>query len=378
MSSPIQRSPSELLDLTAQRSRRAFSERLDELRAGALSIALAALAAAVAWFVAKQAFDDRDAFFAPIAAILTLGLTVGQRGRRAFEIGLGVALGIGVADLIVLVIGAGTWQLAVVVGLAMAAAVLAGGGLLLVNQAAISAVLVVVLADASDFSGVRFLDALIGSAIALIATSLIPSNPLRMVRERAEPLLDGLAEVLADIAEALEANNRAAAQRALDRARTLDPDIELLAEALAAGQETTRIAPLRRQARPALNPYARALTQVDHAVRNTRVLARRVISAIEQGDRVPASAITAVRELSAAVPALITFLAEPGPEEPVADAVIHAAAAATAALEVTGNLSANVIVGQVRAIAVDLLGAAGIEATDAREAVRNARALIDA
>ena len=369
-----QRSAGELLDLTAQRSRRAFAERVDELRAGALSIALAALAAAVAWFVAKQAFDDREAFFAPVAAILTLGLTVGQRGRRAFEIGLGVAVGIGVADLIVLLIGSGTWQLAVVVALAMAAAVLAGGGVLLVNQAAVSAVLVVVLSDATDFSGVRVLDALIGSGIALIANALIPANPLRMVREQAEPLLRGLSAVLAEVADALESHDRDAAQTALARARTLDPHIVGLPEALDAGHETTRMAPSRRQARPALSPYARAVNQIDHAVRNTRVLARRVISAIEQDERVPASAIAAIRELSAAVPSLVAYLAEPGPEEEVAEAVIHAAAAATAALEVTGNLSANVIVGQVRAIAVDLLGAAGIEGPDAREAVRSARA----
>ena len=50
--------------------------------------------------------------------------------------------------------------------------------------------------------------------------------------------------------------------------------------------------------------------------------------------------------------------------------MLGAAASATAALEVTGNLSANVIVGQVRAISVDLLGALGVEGEEAREAVR--------
>ena len=39
----------------------------------------------------------------------------------------------------------------------------------------------------------------------------------------------------------------------------------------------------------------------------------------------------------------------------------------------TGNLSASVIVGQVRAMAADLLGAIGIEPEEAREAVRGAR-----
>ena len=145
MSDGSPRMPAELLDATARRSRRAFGERVRELRDVAPSLALAAVAAAVAWIVAREVFDHRPGFFAPVAAILTLGLTVGRRGRRAWEIGLGVAVGITVADLIVLVIGTGTWQLGVVVFLSMAAAVLAGGGLLLVNQAAISAVLIVTL-----------------------------------------------------------------------------------------------------------------------------------------------------------------------------------------------------------------------------------------
>ena len=52
---------------------------------------------------------------------------------------------------------------------------------------------------------------------------------------------------------------------------------------------------------------------------------------------------------------------------------MRAAAHATAALDVTGNLSANMITGQVRAIAADLLGAIGREPREARDAVRQAR-----
>ena len=53
--------------------------------------------------------------------------------------------------------------------------------------------------------------------------------------------------------------------------------------------------------------------------------------------------------------------------------LLRAAALATAALDVTGNLSANMITGQVRAIAADLLGAIGTEPREARDIVRGAR-----
>jgi uncharacterized membrane protein YgaE (UPF0421/DUF939 family) len=356
------------------RTSRWLNERLDELRASALSLVLVAGAASLSWFIAREVFeDDREAFFAPVAAILTLGLTVGQRGRRAWEIGLGVALGIGIADVIVLLIGTGAWQLGVVVLLAMAGAVLAGGGVLLVNQAAISGALVVTLSQADGFSGVRFLDALIGSAVALLANALIPSNPLRMVRDEANPLLHGLADALERVADGLERHDIELARDALARARGLDPKVAALREALLAGRETTMLAPTRRQDRPSLDPYSHAVDQLDHAVRNTRVLARRSISAIEVDDRVPESVFVGIRELAAAVPSLGTFLSDPGSVDEVEQVLVGAAAAATTALEVTGNLSANVIVGQVRAIAADLLGVLGMGDEEAREAVRAAR-----
>jgi uncharacterized membrane protein YgaE (UPF0421/DUF939 family) len=148
------------------RTSRALSQRIDDLRAVAINLVLAAAAATLAWLIAKEFFNDRSAFFAPVAAILTLGLTVGQRGRRAVEIAAGVTLGIGIADLLVLLLGSGTWQLGVIVLLAMSAAVLAGGGVLFVNQAAVSAVLVVTLSAQNGFNGTRVLDAFIGAAVA--------------------------------------------------------------------------------------------------------------------------------------------------------------------------------------------------------------------
>lgn len=341
---PLQRRPVEMLSKTGRRSRTKFRERLEELRENWLVLVLAAVSATVAWLLARELLGHRQAFFAPVAAILTLGLTAGQRGRRALEIGVGVALGIAVADLLVIAIGTGVWQLGIVVLLAMAAAVLAGGGILLVNQAAISAVLVVTLQAASgSVSGARFVDALIGSAVALLANALVPIDPLRTVRREAEPLLRELAATLEQIAVALETNDADEAGAALTRARSLDRRTERLSAALDVGRETTMLAPSRRGARADLAPYAAALASIDLAVRNTRVLARRTLAAVEQNDRVPEAAIAAVRELSAAVGQLALQLADEDRAAEMEAELLRAAARATAALEVTGNLSANTI-----------------------------------
>src|SRR5919199_3395557 len=122
-------------------------------------------------------------FFAPIAAIVTLGVTLGQRTRRAIEIAVGVSVGIAVADLLVLLIGSGTWQLVVIVLLAMVAAILLGSGTLLVTQAGASAVLVVTLQppDEAGITFARALDAAIGASTALLVGRLVlPVNTLRL------------------------------------------------------------------------------------------------------------------------------------------------------------------------------------------------------
>jgi hypothetical protein len=164
-----------------------------------------ALAAGVSWTIAKHVLGHPNPFFAPVSSIIALGITLGQRTRRAIELVLGVAVGIAVADLLVRGIGHGAGQIALTVLLVMAAAVFMGGGTLLVTQAAISAVLVATLkpmAGVSSFD--RFYDALVGGGVALAVNSLVfPIDPRKLVRGAAAPVLAELAHVLDDIGQAL-------------------------------------------------------------------------------------------------------------------------------------------------------------------------------
>ena len=60
------------------------------------------MAAGLAWFVAHDLIGRPTPFFAPIAAVITLASSVGQRVRRTAELVLGVAIGIGIGDAIIL------------------------------------------------------------------------------------------------------------------------------------------------------------------------------------------------------------------------------------------------------------------------------------
>jgi uncharacterized membrane protein YgaE (UPF0421/DUF939 family) len=178
-------------------------------------------------------------------------VTLGQRWRRAVELVFGVAVGLMVADLLVILIGTGAARIGVVVLLAMAAAVFFGARPLLVNQAAISALFVVMLQPPEDvFDPAHFLDALVGGVVALAVNYLFPIDPKRLVERAARPVFDELAAVLEEISRALRDGNREAVERALARARTIDDDrVKNFYESLAAGYETAQLFPRRADPR---------------------------------------------------------------------------------------------------------------------------------
>jgi uncharacterized membrane protein YccC len=364
-----------LLEEAAERGRVSMRMRLERIRVAWRSVVQAGIAAPAAYLVATQAFGHPRPFFAPVAAIITLGLTYSARGRRAAELSIGVVLGIAIGDLIIYVTGVGAWQLAVVVVLAICVALLVGQSQLLVNQAAVSAALVATLQPPSN--GVtfgRFLDALAGTTVALLISGLVlPVHPERLVRRAAGPVLDELAGVLDDIAGALGARDAAAAEEALERARAIDGLSGRFAEAIATGRETARFAVGRRRFRPFVETWADAAHSIDLAVRNVRVLARGTIRALRLDDNVPDDVVRAIRDLAEAVRAIDPALAgDEDAAERVHTRALHAAARATLVLERTTNLSVSVIVGQIRSTATDLLTGTGYTYEEASGAVREA------
>ena len=333
--------------------------------------AQAALATAGSWAAAQQLFGHPRPIFAPVAGLIAVSTTLGQRRRYAVEMVLGIALGVGIADALFTVIGAGTWQIAAIVVGAMVVAVALDGSVVLVSEAAVSALLVVTVQQpGSGLSGARFLDSLLGGVIGLIVTSVLPASPGRTVHRAAAVMLAEIAATLEEVAQALERRDADPAERAWTRASEIDPDV--LREALDAGRETLRLAPWLRGTRAQFDRYARAYTQIDNAVTSVEALSRGAVRAIAQGDNVPPPVPEAVRELADAVWRLEATLDYGSDETAVREPALHAAARATLVLEQTANLSVSVIVVQVRSTAVDLLRGSGLDRDEAERLVREA------
>src|SRR5919202_4270320 len=78
------------------------------VRGGWWQILQTAVAAGAAWVLATLILGHEEPpVFASIAAVISLGLAVGRRLRRTLALLIGVAFGIIVADLLVVVLGVG-------------------------------------------------------------------------------------------------------------------------------------------------------------------------------------------------------------------------------------------------------------------------------
>jgi uncharacterized membrane protein YgaE (UPF0421/DUF939 family) len=240
----------------------------------------------------------------------------------------------------------------------------------LVQQAAISAVLVAGLQPpGSGLAGPRLVDVVIGGAVAVaIKALLFPADPLALIPARGRGLLVALAGTLADVRAALESMDAHLADEALARARSLDELCDGVAEAVQAAAEAVRLSPRRRRRRPVVTTQRAVVGQLDLAVRNTRVLARRARRAVGTDEVVPQALIEALRALEVAVRE-IDLAADRADRVLAADAFLHAAELANMALGQQRSLSVTVLIAQVRSLVGDLLIAAGFGEEAALQAI---------
>src|SRR3954471_14160684 len=278
---------------------------MNRLRGRLWPILQTALAATTAWYAAVLLLPDGRPSFASIAAVICLGASYGQRGSKALQLIAGVVLGICVASGLVALIGTGSLQIGLMVVLAMSAAVMLGGGELLVSESAVSAILLVSLdpntSDAS-FTLNRILEALIGGGVALAVTSLVfPPDPALHVGRAAQAVFAGLGSALERLASALAAGDATEAGGALGEARALDTLVGEFDETLRTGRETARLSPRRRASLALLERYGASFAPGGYAARANRVPPPHAVRVAGSSEPIAPALPEAVRELGLAV-----------------------------------------------------------------------------
>ena len=332
------------------------------LRAGAWGAGQCGLAASGAWLFSTGVLGHVRPFFASVAAVVALGLRAGQRLRRTAEISVGVAVGVLVGDLLVGLIGQGAWQIGVVVTITLLLTVALGGSGLAVTQAGLQAVFVVALPRTPHSGLHRWQDALVGGAAALVVAAVLPQDPWREARRLRAAYCRELAAVARDAAAALRAGSSDQVASSLERGRALDPVLTRWQEALTTGRETSRLSPMNNDRAQFWVAGQRLTVGMSRATRNLRVLVRRLVAALQDGQELPPCAAGLLEELAAALDA-----AADG-DAAIAPLVELGGRLDPVTLEAHG-LAGQVVVGQLRVAVVDLLEGLGLEHDRARNAL---------
>ncbi|MFC5728668.1 FUSC family protein [Nocardioides vastitatis] len=349
------------------RSRLSVRGRLARWRSKSWVVAQCAIAAGVAWWIAADLVGHETPFFAPIAAVVSLGTSYGQRLRRVVEVTLGVAIGVLVADLLVTWIGSGAWQLGLIVLLAMSTALLLDAGILFVTQAAVQSIVVAALVPGAEGAFLRWTDALIGGGVALVAAMIVPAAPLRRPREQAAAVARKIAELLRAASDVMVDGEVDRALALLADARATDRMIRELQAAADEGMSVVSSSPFRLRHREPVRRMVELVDPLDRALRSTRVLVRQTSVAAYRRRAVPPSYAVLTADLAAAADAVADELAANRLAEGARDAVL-AVGHATGRVERSEVLTSEAILAQVRAIVADLLlvtGMGPLEATDA-------------
>lgn len=358
----------DLSERTTRASYQSARRRLARWRSRGFLIAQCGVTAGMAWWLTTEILGHTAPFFAPVAAILVLNVTYGNRLRRGVEVAIGVAVGVLVGDVFVHVFGTGVWQIMIVVALAMSLASLVGAGQLMTIQAAVQAIIVTtLLPDPSQGFG-RWLDAAVGCALALVVATIAPSAPLRRPGILAAQLLQEMAGTLRAAATALRDGDPAAADLVLVRARAGESQLKALQDAADEGLAVVRHSPFRRGQLGSARAYAELTVPLDRAHRNLRVLARRSLVAVWRADHVPESYLLLLEELAGQAERMAGELHE-GKLPLAARNRLAAVAMESSHLPVAGSINAVVILAQARSMLIDLMELTGLEYADARTLV---------
>jgi uncharacterized membrane protein YgaE (UPF0421/DUF939 family) len=360
--------PQQTLDRALQRGRTSVRSRLARLRTNSWHIAQCAAAAGVAWFLAADVLGHPTPFFAPVAAVVCLGTSYGQRLSRVVEVTFGVAIGVFIADLFVVLFGSGTWQMAVVVAVSMSAAFLLGAGRLFLTQAAVQSIIVTALVPAPGAAFTRWTDALIGGGVAVVAAMVVPAAPLRRPREQAAIVVRKITELLRGASEVMLDGDVERALDLLADARSTDVLIRELQDAADEGMSVVTSSPFRFRHRGGMRRMAEIVEPLDLALRNTRVLVRRAAVAAHRREPVPRGYAVLCAELADAADQVANELAANRMAVEAQPALLEVARG-SAQVERGSDLSGEVILAQVRSIVADLLRITGMGVIESSDAI---------
>jgi hypothetical protein len=322
-------------------------------------------AATLAWVIARYALDHDEPFFAPVAAVIALNATVGERGLNAVRLFQGVVVGIVVGELTLAVLNGEPGSLALATFVAMAIAVALGGARITVAQAAVGAILTVAIGD-PDAGVQRLVDACIGAGVALVFSQLLFSpEPIRLLRRAESAALMDMGKGLELTAEALERDDDELADRALTTLRDLRDRLVVVGRTRQASSRVSRRSAVWRSQRAPVVMETENAGYLDLLGASCLMLARTAAAADPDDRRL---LVRPVRELAGVLTRLALDAGDRLVRQGAVERVLDVARETGASALPTEPASASVAA--VQMVAADIMMFAGVDPDDAVVAVR--------
>jgi hypothetical protein len=349
--------------------RRRFDPRpgFVRVRESAPAIAQIVIAAAAAYAFAHYVIGHPNPILAVTIVISSLGLAGDARPIKVLESVVGMLLGIFISEVLLVVAGTGWWQVGLAVTLTLVIARFVSPQPGFAIAAAIQSAIVSILPTAAPFT--RLLDAAVGAGAALLATALLPQRVRHAELRRAQTAFGAFDGAVGTIVQALRRGDRLRAERGLEKARALSGVVEQWRLAVDSAIAVSRISPFLRRGLVEVQRHDRVRQGMDFAVRNLRVLARRVLYMTDDGMPRPVIA-NLLAEIGRAAN-LVRDALEDIAFEPAAREALLAVARGLDPRSILpeGSLGDQDLVYALRPIVVDLLTATGMTSAEARAMV---------
>ncbi|ARC55890.1 hypothetical protein AS850_02205 [Frondihabitans sp. 762G35] len=340
---------------------------LERVRSSLPAVLQIVVAAGAAFAIAHFGLGHAIPVLAVTITISSLGFARDARPRRVLENAVGVVIGIALSEVLLLAVGKGVWQSGVVLLATLLVARFFSANSAFAVAAATQSMFVALLPDPAGGPFTRSLDGLVGGAIALVVTAIIPRDPVGLARADARRLFRELDASFAALVLALRHGDVRRADDALATLRATQPLLDDWAQTLDTAVSIARISPFLRGRLPALEREQRLLRYLDLATRNLRVVARRIDTSTGDGRRrgeiadLVASIARATSALGDSIEAIELI--------PVAQDALTAVARRLDPRAVLPGapVGETVVVVMLRPLVIDLLMATGLDHEAARE-----------
>lgn len=166
------------------------------------------LAAAISWSLASLMFGDHYSYFAPLAAVLTVQLTIADTMEKGLYRIFGVIIGVVVTVLVVPYVGQSFMGIVIVLLLGMGAATAFKLNPQIISQVGVSSVMVMSFQQAQGYATGRIIETIVGALVAvMVQIAIRPENKVPSAIKRSSSICQKLAERMMQLSKMISASS---------------------------------------------------------------------------------------------------------------------------------------------------------------------------